>query len=47
MVIECSIMEEKNQAALEVIQNGVFILEVVNRFDVARQRVRSWFLYFE
>ena len=40
-------MEQKYQAVLAVIRDGVSIVEVANRFGVSRQSVHSWLLRYE
>ena len=40
-------MEQRYQAVLAVIRDGVSIVEVANRFGVSRQSVHSWLLRYE
>ena len=40
-------MEQKYQAVLAVIRDGVSIVEVANRFGVSHQSVHSWLLRYE
>lgn len=40
-------MEQKYQAVLAVIRDGLSIVEVANRFGVSRQSVHSWLLRYE
>lgn len=40
-------MEQKYQAVLAVIRDGVSIVKVANRFGVSRQSVHSWLLRYE
>ena len=47
MFMEISVMEQKYQAVLAVIRDGVSIVEVANRFGVSRQSVHSWLLRYE
>jgi transposase InsO family protein len=47
MFMELSVMEQKYQAVLAVIRDGVSIIEVANRFGVSRQSVHSWLLRYE
>jgi transposase InsO family protein len=47
MFMEISVMEQKYQAVLAVIRDGVSIIEVANRFSVSRQSVHSWLLRYE
>ena len=45
--MEISVMEQKYQAVLAVIRDGLTIVEVANRFGVSRQSVHSWLLRYE
>ena len=47
MFMEISVMEQKYQAVLAVIRDGVSIVEVANRFGVSRQSIHSWLLRYE
>lgn len=47
MFMEISVMEQKYQAVLAVIRDGVSIIEVANRFGVSRQSVHRWLLRYE
>ena len=47
MFMEISVMEQKYQAVLAVIRDGLTIVEVANRFGVSRQSVHSWLLRYE
>ena len=47
MFMELSVMEQKYQAVLAVIRDGLSIVEVANRFGVSRQSVHSWLLRYE
>jgi transposase InsO family protein len=47
MFMELSVMEQKYQAGLAVIRDGLSIVEVANRFGVSRQSVHSWLLRYE
>lgn len=40
-------MEQKYQAVLAVIRDGVSIVEVTIRFGVSRQFIHSWLLHYE
>jgi transposase-like protein len=45
MVKEISVMEQRYQAVLAVIRDGVPIVEVARRFDVSRQAVNRWLVW--
>ena len=47
MFMEISVMEQKYQAVLAVIRDGVAIVEVASRFGVSRQSVHSWLVRYE
>ena len=47
MLVELSVMEQRYQAVLAVIRDGVPIVEVVRRFGVSRQSVHPWLLRYE
>ena len=47
LFMEISVMEQKYQAVLAVIRDGVSVVEVANRFGVSRQSVHSWLLRYE
>jgi len=47
MLMELSVMEQRYQAVLAVIRDGVPIVEVARRFGVSRQSVHSWLLRYE
>jgi transposase InsO family protein len=47
MFMEISVMEQKYQAVLAVIRDGISIIEVANRFGVSRQSVHSWLARYE
>jgi transposase len=47
MVKEISVMEQRYQAVLAVIRDGVPIVEVARRFDVSRQTVHRWLGWYE
>src|SRR2546425_121453 len=42
MLRELSVVEQRYQAALAVIRDGVSIVEVAHRFDVSRQAIHRW-----
>lgn len=47
MLMELSVMEQRYQAVLAVIRDGVSIVDVARRFGVSRQSVHSWLLRYE
>ena len=47
MLMELSVMEQRYQAVLAVIRDGVPIVDVARRFGVSRQSVHSWLLRYE
>src|SRR2546426_9646808 len=47
MLRELSVVEQRYQAALAVIRDGVSIVEVAHRFDVSRQAVHRWLRWYE
>src|SRR5436190_21205052 len=47
MLVELSVMEQRYQAVLAVIRDGVPIVEVARRFDVSRQAVHRWLRWYE
>lgn len=47
MLMELSVMEQKYQAVLAVIRDGVPVVEVARRFGVSRQSVHSWLSRYE
>lgn len=47
MLKEISVMEQRYQAVLAVIRDGVPIVEVARRFDVSRQAVHRWLRWYE
>src|SRR2546423_7947960 len=47
MLVELSVMEQRYQAVLAVIRDGVPIVEVADRFDVSRQAVHRWLRWYE
>ena len=44
---ELSVVEQRYQAALAVIRDGVSIVEVAHRFDVSRQAIHRWLRWYE
>jgi transposase len=45
--VELSVVEQRYQAVLAVIRDGVPIVEVARRFDVSRQAVHRWLRWYE
>src|SRR5437764_7462331 len=47
MLVELSVVEQRYQAVLAVIRDGVKVVEVARRFDVSRQAVHRWLRWYE
>jgi len=47
MLVELSVVEQRYQAVLAVIRDGVPVVEVANRFGVSRQAVHRWLRWYE
>jgi len=47
MLVELSVVEQRYQAVLAVIREGVPIVKVAHRFDVSRQAVHRWLRWYE
>jgi transposase InsO family protein len=47
MLVELSVMEQRYQAVLAVIRDGVPVVQVAHRFDVSRQAVHRWLRRYE
>jgi transposase InsO family protein len=47
MLKELSVVEQRYQAVLAVIRDGVPIVQVAQRFDVSRQAVHRWLRWYE
>lgn len=47
MLVELSVVEQRYQAVLAVIRDGVSVVEVARRFDVSRQAVHRWLRWYE
>jgi transposase-like protein len=47
MLVELSVVEQRYQAVLAVIRDGVQVIEVARRFDVSRQAVHWWLRWYE
>ena len=47
MLVELSVMEQRYQAVLAVVQDGWKVTEVVERLGVSRQSVHAWIVRYE
>jgi transposase InsO family protein len=47
MLRELSVVEQRYQAVLAVIRDGVPIVQVAHRFDVSRQAIHRWLRWYE
>ncbi|HYT79953.1 MAG TPA: helix-turn-helix domain-containing protein [Actinomycetota bacterium] len=47
MLVELSVMEQRYQAVLAVIQDGWKVIEVARRLGVTRQSVHNWIARYE
>jgi transposase InsO family protein len=47
MLVELSVVEQRYQAVLAVIRDGVPIVQVAHRFGVSRQAVHRWLRWYE
>jgi transposase InsO family protein len=47
MLVELSVVEQRYQAVLAVIRDGVPVVEVATRFGVSRQAVHRWLRWYE
>jgi transposase len=47
MLRELSVVEQRYQAVLAVIRDGVPIVDVAHRFDVSRQAIHRWLRWYE
>jgi transposase-like protein len=47
MLRELSVLEQRYQAVLAVIRDGVSMVEVAHRFDVSRQAIHRWLRWYE
>lgn len=47
MLVELSVVEQRYQAVLAVIRDGVPVIEVARRFGVSRQAVHRWLRWYE
>jgi hypothetical protein len=47
MLVELSVVEQRYQAVLAVIRDGVKVVDVAHRFEVSRQAVHRWLRWYE
>ena len=47
MLVELSVMEQRYQAVLAVVQDGWRVVEVARRLEVSRQSVHAWIARYE
>ena len=47
MLVELSVMEQRYQAVLAVVQDGWQVTEVAERLGVSRQSVHAWIVRYE
>jgi transposase InsO family protein len=47
MLVELSVVEQRYQAVLAVIRDGIAIVQVAHRFGVSRQAVHRWLRWYE
>ena len=47
MLVELSVMEQRYQAVLAVVQDGWRVVEVARRLEVSRQTVHAWIARYE
>ena len=47
MLVELSVVEQRYQAVLAVIRDGVAVVEVASRYGVSRQAVHRWLRWYE
>ena len=47
MLVELSVMEQRYQAVMAVVQDGWKVTEVADRLGVARQSVHNWIARYE
>ena len=47
MLVELSVMEQRYQAVMAVIQDGWKVTEVAERLGVARQSIHNWIVRYE
>lgn len=47
MLVELSVMEQRYQAVMAVVQDGWRVVEVARRLGVSRQSVHAWIARYE
>ena len=47
MLVELSVMEQRYQAVLAVVQDGWKVVEVARRMGVSRQTVHAWIARYQ
>ena len=47
MLVELSVMEQRYQAVLAVVQDGWKVVEVARRLGVSRQSIHAWITRYE
>ena len=47
MLVELSVVEQRYQAVLAVIRDGVPVVQVASRYGVSRQAVHRWLRWYE
>ena len=47
MLVELSVMEQRYQAVLAVLQDGWKVVEVADRLGVSRQAVHAWIARYQ
>ena len=47
MLVDLSVMEQRYQAVMAVVQDGCKVVEVADRLGVARQSVHNWIARYE
>lgn len=47
MLVELSVMEQRYQAVLAVVQDGWKVTEVADRLGISRQSVHNWIARYE
>ena len=47
MLVELSVMEQRYQAVLAVVQDGWKVVEVAERLGVSRQTIHNWIARYE
>ena len=47
MLLELSVVEQRYQAVLAVIRDGVSVVDFAQRFGISRQAVHRWLKWYE